>query len=42
VSAGTGRFSNATGSGTIDGYADFNQGTFNFHFSGTITAPSGG
>lgn len=42
VTGGTGRFLNATGKGTIDGYADFNRGVFSFQFKGTISAPSGG
>ena len=42
VTGGTGRFSNATGNGTIDGYGDFNQGTFFFRFNGTISIPNGG
>jgi hypothetical protein len=42
VTGGTGRFSNATGKGTIEGYADFNRGVFSFQFNGTISAPSGG
>ncbi len=42
VTGGTGRFSNATGKGTIDGYGDFIKGVLNFQFKGTISAPNGG
>jgi hypothetical protein len=38
VTAGTGRFSGATGQGHIDGYSDFNQNTFSFQLTGTISA----
>src|SRR5215469_12365201 len=37
----TGRFAGATGQGTFDGVADFNQGTFSFQLTGTISAPGG-
>jgi hypothetical protein len=39
VTGGTGRFANITGQGTIDGYGDFAQGTFDFSFTGLISAP---
>ena len=42
VSGGTGRFSNVTGQGTIDGQSDFNQGVFEFELMGSISAPNGG
>jgi hypothetical protein len=42
VSGGTGRFSGASGQGTIEGHADFNQGVFSFQLTGTISAPSQG
>jgi len=41
VTGGTGRFAGATGQGTFDGRADFNQGTFSFQLTGTISAPGG-
>ncbi len=41
VTGGTGRFAGATGQGTFDGSADFNQGTFSFQLTGTISAPGG-
>jgi len=41
VTGGTGRFAGATGQGTFDGGADFNQGTFSFQLTGTISAPGG-
>jgi hypothetical protein len=41
VTGGTGRFAGATGHGTFDGVADFNQGTFSFRLTGTISAPVG-
>src|SRR6516164_2664739 len=41
VTGGTGRFAGATGQGTFDGGADFNQGTFSFQPTGTISAPGG-
>jgi hypothetical protein len=41
VTGGTGRFAGATGQGTFDGVADFNQGTFSFQLAGTISAPGG-
>lgn len=39
VVAGTGRFSGATGSGSLDGYADFIVGTFDVTLSGTVRRP---
>ncbi|MDP9342538.1 MAG: hypothetical protein M3Q23_10715 [Actinomycetota bacterium] len=39
VSGGTGRFANATGSGTLDGQADFNTGQFSFTATGSISVP---
>jgi hypothetical protein len=42
VAGGTGRFSGATGHGTFEGQADFNQLVFTFHLSGVISAPNGG
>ena len=39
VTGGTGRFAGATGQGTFDGVADFNQGTFSFQLTGTISVP---
>jgi hypothetical protein len=39
VTGGTGRFSGASGQGTIDGHADFNQGVFSFQFTGTLSTP---
>jgi hypothetical protein len=46
VTGGTGRFSGATGEGTLDGRADFtngwDQGGFSFQLNGTISAPRGG
>jgi hypothetical protein len=39
VTGGAGRFSGATGQGTFDGHGDFNQGTFYFLLTGTISAP---
>lgn len=42
VTAGTGRFFNASGEGTLDGYADFNQGVFHFRLDGTISTPNAG
>jgi hypothetical protein len=41
VLGGTGRFSGATGQGTLDGHADFNHGVFSFLLIGTISAPNG-
>jgi hypothetical protein len=41
VTGGTGRFAGVTGQGTFDGVADFNQGTFSFQLTGTISAPGG-
>jgi hypothetical protein len=38
VSGGTGRFSGATGSGSLDGYSNFNTGTFNVTLAGTVTS----
>jgi hypothetical protein len=40
VTGGTGRFSGASGQGTIDGHADFNQGVFGFHLTGSLSAPN--
>jgi hypothetical protein len=42
VTGGAGRFSGASGQGTIEGHADFNQGVFSFQLTGTISAPSQG
>jgi hypothetical protein len=42
VSGGTGRFRNTTGSGTIDGQSDFNQGVFEFELTGSLSAPNAG
>jgi hypothetical protein len=39
VTGGTGRFTHATGEGTIDGGADFIQGVFGFELTGTISLP---
>jgi hypothetical protein len=39
VTGGTGRFSGATGSGSADGGADFNAGTFTLTLTGTLTRP---
>lgn len=39
VTSGTGRFTDATGSGTIGGNADFITQQFSFVMSGTISAP---
>ena len=39
VLGGTGRFTGATGGGTFVGYADLNQETFRFQWTGTISAP---
>lgn len=36
---GTGRFSGASGQGTLDGYSDFNQGVFSIQLTGTISIP---
>ena len=41
VTGGTGRFAGATGRGLSDGGAYFNQGTFSFQLTGTISAPGG-
>src|SRR4051794_36787245 len=40
VTGGTGRFSGATGQGTIDGGSDFNQHQFHIELTGTISAPN--
>jgi hypothetical protein len=42
VTGGTGRFSGASGQGTIEGHSDFNQGVFAFQLTGTISAPNQG
>jgi hypothetical protein len=42
MSGGTGRFSGASGQGTIEGHADFNQGAFSFQLTGAISAPNQG
>jgi hypothetical protein len=36
VTGGTGRFSNATGQGSLDGYSDFNAGTFSITLTGHV------
>jgi hypothetical protein len=41
VTGGTGRFSGATGQGTLDGYSDLNQSEFSFQLTGVISAPNG-
>jgi hypothetical protein len=41
VTGGTGRFSNATGAGTLDGKSDLANGTFTFQLTGNISAPNG-
>lgn len=41
VTGGTGRFSGATGQGTLEGDGDFNRGQFSFQLTGTISAPTG-
>jgi hypothetical protein len=41
IGGGTGRFAGATGQGTLDGRADFNEGRFRFTLNGTISAPGG-
>jgi hypothetical protein len=41
VLGGTGRFSDASGHGTLDGYSDFNRGVFYIQLTGTISAPGG-
>jgi len=40
VTGGTGRFSGATGQGSLDGHSDFNQGRFTISLTGTISAPN--
>jgi hypothetical protein len=37
VTGGTGRFSRATGHGTLDGQSDFNQFVFTIHLTGVIS-----
>ena len=37
VIAGTGRFAGATGEGFLDGYSDFNVGTFSITLTGIVT-----
>jgi hypothetical protein len=39
VTGATGRFAGTTGSGTADGGADFNVGTFVMNLTGTLTMP---
>jgi hypothetical protein len=41
VTGGTGRFSGATGQGTLDGTSDVNQGKFSIRLTGVISAPNG-
>jgi hypothetical protein len=41
VTGGTGRFSGATGHGTLAGQSDFNRGVFAFRVTGAISAPTG-
>jgi hypothetical protein len=40
VTGGTGRFSGATGQGTLDGTNNLNQGRFSIQLTGTISAPN--
>ena len=40
VTGGTGRFAGATGGGSFTGTGNFNNLTFTYTFSGTITAPN--
>jgi hypothetical protein len=40
LTGGTGRFGGATGQGTFDGHADFDQGVFRFDLTGTISVPN--
>ena len=40
VTGGTGRFAGATGQGSFTGTGNFNNLTFTYTFSGTITAPN--
>lgn len=42
VTGGTGRFTGASGKGNLTGSPDFNKGTFEFSFDGTISRPKGG
>ncbi|MDP9222474.1 MAG: hypothetical protein M3P18_01185 [Actinomycetota bacterium] len=42
VTSGTGRYAGASGSGTADGYTDFNSGTFTMTLSGTLSIPADG
>ena len=39
VIGGTGRFAGASGAGTADGGADFNNGTFHPTLTGTVSQP---
>jgi hypothetical protein len=40
VRGGTGRYTGASGSGTADGYTDFNSGTFAMTLRGTLSIPA--
>lgn len=42
VIGGTGRFSGASGAGTLDGRVDFSTGAFTILLTGQISAPNGG
>jgi hypothetical protein len=42
VTGGTGRYARASGSGTTDGYTDFNSGTFTMTLIGTLSIPADG
>jgi hypothetical protein len=42
VTGGTGRFSGASGQGTIDGHADLNRGVFSFQVTGSLSTPNQG
>jgi hypothetical protein len=42
VTGGTGRYANASGSGTTDGYTDFNSGTFIMTLVGTLSIAANG
>jgi hypothetical protein len=39
VTGGTGQFAHATGSGSVNGHADFVAGTFTMNITGTLTLP---